>query len=122
MSSLRFAWFVVPIWSLSTWMLPKPSRLCGSPGVQRHLKSMQLALLGATDEAACDAHFRQLLARLKPQWVIWIGGFAEARAVLALSGVSVSLKKVLHPSPASSAANRGWAEAASRQMTALGIW
>jgi single-strand selective monofunctional uracil DNA glycosylase len=72
--------------------------------------------------AACDAHLRQLVAILKPQWVIGIGGFAEARAVLALSGMSVSLGKVLHPSPASPAANRGWAEAATRQMTALGIW
>ena len=72
--------------------------------------------------AACDTHLRQLVAILKPQWVIGIGGFAEARAALALSGMNVSIGKVLHPSPASPAANRGWAEAATRQMTALGIW
>ena len=72
--------------------------------------------------AACDDHLRQLVAILKPQSVIGIGGFAEARAALALSGMNVSIGKVLHPSPASPAANRGWAEAATRQMTALGIW
>jgi len=72
--------------------------------------------------AACDAHLRKLVAILKPQWVIGIGGFAEARAELALSGMNVSLGKVLHPSLASPAANRGWAEAATRQLTALGIW
>lgn len=72
--------------------------------------------------AACDAHLRQLVAILKPQWVIGIGGFAEARATRALRGKDVSFGKVLHPSPASPAANRGWAEAATRQLTALGIW
>ena len=29
---------------------------------------------------------------------------------------------ILHPSPASPAANRGWAEAATRQLVGLGIW
>ena len=72
--------------------------------------------------AACDDHLRQLVAILKPQSVIGIGGFAEARAALALSGMNVSIGKVLHPSPASPAANRGWAEAATRQLKALGIW
>ncbi|HAE10628.1 MAG TPA: single-stranded DNA-binding protein, partial [Opitutae bacterium] len=30
--------------------------------------------------------------------------------------------KILHPSPASPAANRGWAEAAARQLEEQGIW
>jgi len=30
--------------------------------------------------------------------------------------------RVLHPSPASPAANRGWAEAATRQMIEQEIW
>ncbi|MGA0846929.1 MAG: single-stranded DNA-binding protein, partial [Luteolibacter sp.] len=41
---------------------------------------------------------------------------------LALSGHSGVVGRILHPSPASPAANRGWAEAASRQLEALGIW
>jgi single-strand selective monofunctional uracil DNA glycosylase len=32
------------------------------------------------------------------------------------------LGKVLHPSPASPAANRGWAEAATRQLIEQGVW
>lgn len=72
--------------------------------------------------AACDEHLRQLVAALEPDWVIGIGGFAEARAVSALSGMGVRIGKVLHPSPASPAANRGWSEAATRQLAALGIW
>lgn len=72
--------------------------------------------------AACDAHLRQLVAALEAQWVIGIGAFAEARATEALAGMGIQIGRVLHPSPASPAANRGWAEAASRQLTALGIW
>jgi single-strand selective monofunctional uracil DNA glycosylase len=72
--------------------------------------------------AACDDHLRALVAALEPQWVIGVGAFAQVRAAQALVGVDVRIGKVLHPSPASPAANRGWAEAASRQLEALGIW
>ncbi|MEI7612525.1 MAG: uracil-DNA glycosylase family protein [Betaproteobacteria bacterium] len=72
--------------------------------------------------AACDEHLRQLVAALAPDWVIGIGAFAEARAAEALSGIEVRIGKVLHPSPASPAANRGWSEAATKQLAALGIW
>ena len=72
--------------------------------------------------AACDKHLRKLVDVLRPQWVIGVGGFAEARAAAALVGMDVHIGKVLHPSPASPAANRGWAEAATRQLTALKIW
>jgi len=73
-------------------------------------------------EAACDAHLRELVAALQPEWLIGIGGFAEARAVAALRGSGVKIGRVLHPSPASPAANRGWAEAAGRQLANLGVW
>jgi len=72
--------------------------------------------------AACDEHLRKLVEVLGPEWVIGIGGFAEARAAQALAGLNVRIGKVLHPSPASPAANRGWAEAATAQLTAQGIW
>lgn len=72
--------------------------------------------------AACDRHLRALVAALEPQWVIGVGAFAQDRAALALAGIDVRIGKVLHPSPASPAANRGWAEAASKQLATLGIW
>jgi single-strand selective monofunctional uracil DNA glycosylase len=72
--------------------------------------------------AACDDHLRKIVLALEPQWVIGIGGFAETRASKALAGMNVRIGKILHPSPASPAANRGWAEAASKQLSALGIW
>lgn len=73
--------------------------------------------------AACDAHLRTLVDALAPAWVIGIGQWAQERAADALAHRSgVQIGRVLHPSPASPAANRGWAEAATRQLVALGVW
>ena len=72
--------------------------------------------------AACDEHLRALVGVLQPQWVIGIGGFAEKRAAEALRNLNVKIDKVLHPSPASPAANRGWSEAATRQLWSLKLW
>ena len=70
----------------------------------------------------CDAHLRSVVEILQPEWLIAVGGFAEKRAAMALGGVKVRIGKILHPSPASPAANRGWAEQATRQMKTQGIW
>ncbi len=72
--------------------------------------------------AACDEHLRQMIAVLQPEWLIAVGGFAEARARVALAGFSVSVGRILHPSPASPVANRGWAAAATGQLLTLGVW
>lgn len=72
-------------------------------------------------EAMCDATLRRVVAELRPRWVIGIGGFAQKRAELALEGTDVRIGTILHPSPASPAANRGWAEAAVGQLREMGI-
>ncbi|MBC8324230.1 MAG: single-stranded DNA-binding protein [Verrucomicrobia subdivision 3 bacterium] len=72
--------------------------------------------------AACDNHLRRVVEILEPEWLIAVGGFAEKRATEALDGINVRIGKILHPSPASPAANRGWAEQATTQMTAQGVW
>lgn len=72
--------------------------------------------------AACDAHLREVVATLQPQWVIGVGDFAARRASAVLGPGAARLGKILHPSPASPAANRGWTEVATRQMEALGVW
>ena len=53
--------------------------------------------------------------------VVGIGAFAEARARAALSDFEMTIGSVLHPSPASPLANRGWAEKAEAQMESLGL-
>ncbi|MEC5385194.1 uracil-DNA glycosylase family protein [Uliginosibacterium sp. H3] len=72
--------------------------------------------------AACDAHLRIMVETLQPDWVIGVGAWAEDRSRLACAGLDVRYGRVLHPSPASPAANRGWSEAATKQMLAQGVW
>lgn len=79
--------------------------------------------------AACDRHLATALSTLRPRWAIGIGGFAEKRirSVLQSDLVDSALARqitvgcVLHPSPASPVANRGWAQAAEKQLIALDI-
>jgi single-strand selective monofunctional uracil DNA glycosylase len=70
----------------------------------------------------CDAHLRRVLEILEPEWLIGIGGFAVERGRVVADGLKIHVGQILHPSPASPAANRGWAEAATKQMVGLGIW
>ena len=73
-------------------------------------------------EAACDAHLRRVVELLEPEWVIGVGVWAEGRARAALAGTPVQFGRVLHPSPASPAANRGWSPAATKQLLEQGVW
>ena len=72
--------------------------------------------------AVCDAHLRRVLEILEPEWLIGVGGFALARGEVVAETVNVKLGKILHPSPASPAANRGWPLAVTKQLIELGIW
>jgi single-strand selective monofunctional uracil DNA glycosylase len=71
--------------------------------------------------AACDRSLRRAITALDPRLVVGIGTFAEDRARDALAGTDLPIGRVLHPSPASPAANRGWAEAVERELTGLGV-
>ena len=71
---------------------------------------------------ACDAHLRLVVETLEPEWLIAVGGFAEKRAITTLDGLTVRIGKILHPSPASPTANRGWAAQATRQLEEQGVW
>lgn len=72
--------------------------------------------------AACDAHLRRLVEITGAEWVIGIGAWSELRAREACVGLDLRFGRVLHPSPASPAANRGWSEAATKQLVAQGLW
>jgi single-strand selective monofunctional uracil DNA glycosylase len=79
--------------------------------------------------AICDRHLAVALTVLAPQWAIGVGGFAEKRLRAVLEGNLVAsalarkvrVAQILHPSPASPAANRGWAEAVDKTLAALGV-
>jgi len=71
--------------------------------------------------AACDHALRQIVALLKPEYVIGIGAFAEQRAKAALSGFEISIGRITHPSPANPRANRGWEGIITAELEAMGI-
>lgn len=71
--------------------------------------------------AACDRHLRTVVETLKPEFVIGIGKFAEGRAKAALAGLGITIGTIPHPSPASPAANRGWAQLAEAALGRLGV-
>jgi single-strand selective monofunctional uracil DNA glycosylase len=75
-------------------------------------------------EGACLKHLAEVIKLLDPSYLIGVGGFSEDRLnrAAAACGSTAKIGRVLHPSPASPAANRGWAEAATRQLTELGVW
>jgi single-strand selective monofunctional uracil DNA glycosylase len=65
---------------------------------------------------ACDEALEKLVDVLEPRAVIGVGKFAEDRARATLGGRDVDIARVLHPSPASPVANRGWAAQAEAQL------
>lgn len=74
-------------------------------------------------QAACDAYVVEHLQRMQPEILIGIGAFAESclhriAESIAWQGV---IGRILHPSPASPAANRDWAGTARKQLEALGV-
>jgi single-strand selective monofunctional uracil DNA glycosylase len=72
--------------------------------------------------AACDEHLRRVVELLSPDWVIGVGKFASKQAENALSSIPVKIDWILHPSPASPAANRDWAGLARTKLLELGVW
>ncbi len=75
-------------------------------------------------ELACLKHLQDVITLLQPEYLIGVGAFAEERLRRAANACDCKARvgRVLHPSPASPAANRGWSEAASRQLEKLGVW
>jgi single-strand selective monofunctional uracil DNA glycosylase len=70
---------------------------------------------------ACDRALVALVEHLGPAQVIGVGKFAEDRAREALGEDAPPVGRILHPSPASPLANRGWAPQAEAQLAALGV-
>lgn len=74
--------------------------------------------------ALCDELLRKVVATVRPEWLLGIGAFAEARIARVfaseLATGHVLSGRIPHPSPASPAANKGWdrlADAAFRDLS-----
>lgn len=90
-------------------------------------------------QAACDEHLLTVIKTLTPQWTLGVGAYAakrlshvlnrsiETSSTAAPEGeaealLSPRVGQILHPSPASPIANRGWAPAVEKQLMALGLF
>ncbi len=71
--------------------------------------------------AACDRALVQIVDYLRPSLVLGVGRFGEARARRVLRNEDIRIGHILHPSPASPAANRGWAEQVEMQLAELHV-
>ena len=70
---------------------------------------------------ACDEALRDVVSRVRPTHVIGIGRFGGERAQVSLRDTGVRVGWAPHPSPASPAANRGWAELFAGALERQGI-
>ncbi len=71
--------------------------------------------------AACDAALRGVIEQQQPKFVIGVGAFAEERIRAVVGDTKATVGKILHPSPASPAANRNWAGVVEKELAAIGI-
>lgn len=84
-------------------------------------------------EAACDAHLLETLMSLAPEWAVGVGAFAAKRLQSVIEANLPrfhgpakprvpQVAQILHPSPASPVANRGWALAAEKGLLDQGVF
>ena len=71
-------------------------------------------------DEACRKHLKRVIETLEPNSLIGVGAFAE-KQLESVNDQNRTLGKILHPSPASPAANRDFAGTATKQLKELGI-
>jgi single-strand selective monofunctional uracil DNA glycosylase len=70
---------------------------------------------------ACDRALHRTIERLRPSYVVGVGQFTLERARIALSGLTVTIGGITHPSPANPKANRGWEAIVEKEFAEIGI-
>lgn len=72
-------------------------------------------------QEVCDQALAETVQALNPRLVVGVGAFAEARVRSVVTSDGTVVGGILHPSPASPVANRGWARQAETQLRVLGL-
>lgn len=77
-------------------------------------------------DIACRKHLAKIIGLLEPEYLIGVGAFAEKQLIATtkehLPNNTFKIGKILHPSPASPLANKGWPTVPTQQLKDLGIW
>lgn len=80
---------------------------------------------------ACDQHLAVFLKELQPKFVVGVGVYAEnclKRVCESMKNEnenfdpSIQISRILHPSPASPAANKDWSGSAIKSMVENKVW
>lgn len=71
----------------------------------------------------CDRALRRMVEYFEPEYVVGIGNYAERQVNSALETADYdgTVGRILHPSPASPKANRGWARQAEEEFAEIGV-
>ena len=72
-------------------------------------------------EDICDNFLSKIVDFFDCEWIIGIGNYAESKAKRVFEKQDVKVGKILHPSPASPLANKGWAGFVKAQMISYGL-
>jgi single-strand selective monofunctional uracil DNA glycosylase len=74
-------------------------------------------------EEPCRTHLRAVLDVLRPEHLVGIGAYAAKKFSEVTTPTDTwKITQMLHPSPASPAANKGWPAEPIRTLEAAGIW
>ncbi len=68
---------------------------------------------------ACNEHLKRVIAALEPDWLVGVGGFAEA--CFRQVAPDRRIARIPHPSPANPAANKDWSGAAMKSLREAGV-
>lgn len=79
--------------------------------------------------AACNSHLIDIIHALQPSFILGVGKFAAERIQKAYvrqhthePAAEPVIDSILHPSPASPKANKGWGQQASAKLIDIGAW
>lgn len=83
-------------------------------------------------DAACDNYLKSIIELLEPAYLVGVGKYAEKKLQMVAESISTEetgsiqenyrVLSIIHPSPASPAANKGWAQIVTSQLVEAGVW
>jgi single-strand selective monofunctional uracil DNA glycosylase len=70
----------------------------------------------------CDRHLERILDAVQPRFAVGVGAYAEQCFRRVIGGRPIEVVRILHPSPASPAANKDWVGKVTEQLNVAGVW